>query len=122
VEPSAQNAPIACSLDRSGLAERLRRWLALAGRASVGVVQTPDGVRLSFQSAPGVDAELRELASLERECCAFANWAVRETGETLVLEVSGASPDAAAAVHEMFGSIGPVAAAGRRSARRPGRP
>ena len=117
MEPTAQNAPIACSLDRRGLAKRQRRWLALAGRASAGIARTPDGVRLSFRSAPGVDAELRALASLERECCAFANWAVRETGETVVLEVSGASPDAAAAVHEMFGSIGPVAAAGRRSAR-----
>jgi hypothetical protein len=48
---------------------------------------TPRGVRLVFARKPGVADELRELARLERECCAFADWHVDERGDRLVLDV-----------------------------------
>src|SRR5262245_49091931 len=105
MQPTSPSAPIACSLSKDGYAERERRWRSLAERAFVGTADTPDGLRLTFGAKPGVEAELRELANLELECCAFANWTVRTTDETVVLDVSGSNPAAVAAVHGMFTTI-----------------
>lgn len=97
--------PVACSLDREGLADRGRRWRSLADRALIGVAGTRDGLQLSFAAAPDAEAELADLAVLERDCCAFASWTVRTVGETVVLDVSGTSPEAVAAVQEMFADL-----------------
>lgn len=105
MESPFPSAPVACSLDQGGLAEREQRWLSLAERAFAGAEGTPDGLWLSFHPMPGVEAELADLARLERDCCAFARWSVRRAGESVVLEVSGASQEAVAAVREMFTQI-----------------
>jgi hypothetical protein len=97
--------PVACSLDQEGLAERGRRWRSLADRALIGVEATRDGLRLSFRATLGVEAEVRDLAELERDCCAFASWTVGATGESVVLDVSGTSPEAVATVQEMFSDL-----------------
>ena len=89
---------IACSLSGDGLAARGERWRRLAGTSGVDVVTTPSGLRLTF--GPGTEHELGELAALERECCAFADWTVTGT----VLEVSGRG-DAVPAVQAMFSSL-----------------
>jgi len=51
-----------------------------------------------------VEEELHELAALERECCAFADWTV----DGAVLEIRGYSDESAAAVRAMFGSLTPA--------------
>ena len=66
---------------------------------------TEHGLRLVFRCDPGVEDELHELAALERECCAFADWSVSASGETVVLEVDGSSVEAVAAVQAMFGGL-----------------
>jgi hypothetical protein len=109
MQQTSSPAPIACSLSQDGLAERGQRWLTLAKRAIVGATTTPDGLRLTFGAQPGVEAEVRELAGLELECCAFANWTVHVTDAAVVLDVSGPSPEAAAAVQEMFTTIRGIA-------------
>jgi hypothetical protein len=35
-----------------------------------------------------VEGELRQLAELERDCCAFAQWSVHTRGEEVVLDVT----------------------------------
>jgi hypothetical protein len=65
-------------------------------------VLTERGLRLVFRREAGVEDELRELAELERECCAFAGWTVRTYDERAVLEVTGANAQAVAAVQAMF--------------------
>lgn len=75
VNPS--QAPIACSLNAVGQSSRRAVWESLGER----------GVRLVFAREPGVEDELRELARLEGECCAFAEWRV-EDHDRLVLDVS----------------------------------
>jgi hypothetical protein len=105
MEPTSPSAPVACSLSLDGYAERGRRWRSLAERAIVGTADTPEGLRLTFSAKPGVEAELRELADLELECCSFADWTVHTTNETVVLDVNGSSPEAVAAVHAMFTAI-----------------
>jgi hypothetical protein len=92
---------IACTLDDGQMSERRRRWHELAGRAFVERTETPEGLRLVFRADDGVEAELRELADLERTCCAFASWSVSGS----VLDVTAESEEAVAAVHGMFRSL-----------------
>jgi hypothetical protein len=103
--------PIACSLERSDQAARAARWDRLRRRAQTGRIVTPDGLRLVFRGDPAVEAELRELAELERGCCGFADWSVGR-GRGLVLDVR-AHGDAVAAVQAMFtgGPAGTASAA-----------
>ncbi len=109
MEPIADSTPVACSLGPDDLAERQRRWRALAGRAIIGLVPTGYGLRLRFRDEPGVEAELRQLAALERNCCAFADWAVLADGGAIALDVRGKSADSVPAVQEMFASLGSAA-------------
>jgi hypothetical protein len=92
---------VACTLSDGQMGERRRRWHELAGRAFVERTETPEGIRLTFRADEGVEAELRELAGLERTCCAFADWLVSGS----VLEVTAESDEAVAAVHGMFRSL-----------------
>jgi hypothetical protein len=92
---------IACTLTNREQVGRRERWLQLRERGSGTVIETPTGLRLSFRSSAPVEQELRALAKLERDCCAFASWTVREDGSVLVLDVE-AEGDAVAAVHGMF--------------------
>jgi hypothetical protein len=97
-----QPAPVACTLGSGDLAARVARWRAVAARAAGQRSATEHGVRLSFAAGAGVEAELRELAALERGCCAFAAWSVRADGDRILVEVSGGTPEAATAVQTLF--------------------
>ena len=97
-----RSAAIACSLQQTDLADRLDRWLELGQRAGIEAVATSNGLRLFFRADPGVEAELRQLADLERECCAFADWSVRAHREELVLTVNADREEAITAVQAMF--------------------
>ena len=98
--------PIACSLGAGDLAERQRRWHALADNAILDIAPTGYGLRMRFRADPGVGAELRDLSALERDCCAFADWTVHSDGDVQVMDVRGSSPDAVATVHAMFAELG----------------
>ena len=97
--------PVACTLSQQDLRQRAGRWHALARLAGQQVSRTDRGLRLTFSAGPGVAAELDELASLERDCCAFATWSVTRTGDRLVLDVSADGEVAIAAVQAMFDSL-----------------
>jgi|SRR5213592_378253 len=92
---------IACSLGQEELAERRARWHALADDGLIERVETATGVRLAFRSGASTERELRELAALERQCCAFARFDVSASRGRLLLDVS-APPDGVAAVRAMF--------------------
>jgi hypothetical protein len=96
---------VACSLDQSDLAERQDRWLELARRAAIEVVTTSNGLRLLFRAEPWVEAELRQLAELERDCCAFADWSVHARGTKVALDVTADSEEGITAVQAMFGRL-----------------
>jgi hypothetical protein len=103
---------IACTLTNGERTTRRERWRGLGERGSGGVVETPTGLRLAFRSSPAVEQELRALADLEQECCAFATWTVRKAGPHVVLDVEAAG-DAVAAVHGMFATFRTTLAAVR---------
>ncbi len=100
----ADDVVVACSLNRGELAERGQRWDELAEQAFVERVATERGLRLVFRRGDEVEVEveLRELTELEWECCTFADWTVSTDGERAVLEVTGSSDEAVAAVQAMF--------------------
>jgi hypothetical protein len=98
-------APVACSLGQSDRARRAERWKALAATVIPHASQTRRGLRLAFPDDPGVAGELQELAALERVCCTFATWSVSRADGHVVLEVSGDSEEAVAAVQAMFAAF-----------------
>ena len=98
--------PVACTLNNERMNERRRRWHELAGRAFVERTETGRGLLLAFRGDEDVADELRELADLERDCCAFADWSVSVADGLAVLEVAGTGDEAIAAVHAMFRSLG----------------
>jgi hypothetical protein len=100
-----RSAPIACSLAEADLANRQDRWHQLWQRAAVDAVATSNGLQLCFRAAPGVEAELRQLAELERYCCAFADWSVRAVGTELLLDVTAPTEEGITAVQAMFGKL-----------------
>jgi hypothetical protein len=106
MENDQGSPPVACSLGQADLAQRARRWKVLAARALSQVSRTRQGLRLVFDTGPGVAGELQELVAAERECCAFATWSVRPGSGHLTLEVTGDSEEAVAAVRSMFSALG----------------
>jgi hypothetical protein len=92
---------IACSLPAGQMDERRARWKALADRAFLERALLPTGVRLSFMAEEGVEEELRALAGLERECCAFATFRVTPGRSAVTLDVT-AEGDGVTAVREIF--------------------
>jgi hypothetical protein len=92
---------IACSLSADQLPERLGRWGALMDRALIARAEIPAGLRLELAPGEAVAQELRELTALERECCAFASFEVREGAGRTTLDVTSAS-DGIAAVRKLF--------------------
>jgi len=107
VNPS--QAPIACSLNAVGQTSRRAVWERLGERALRERQMTERGVRLVFAREPGVEDELRELARLEGECCAFAEWRVEDHGDRLVLDVI-AETAGVRALQAMFDDYSPSAA------------
>jgi hypothetical protein len=95
---------IACSLTQDDRLTRRERWLTVGARALVQIVPTEAGLALVFATEPGVETELRELAELERNCCAFATWTVSADEERVVLDVA-ADGDAVAVIQGMFGRL-----------------
>ena len=88
-----------CTLTSDELATRGARWRTLG---AADVADTPNGLRLSFPAH--TESELRKLAELERDCCAFASWEVTTQGDRAVLDIS-AEGDAVVAVQALFGSL-----------------
>ncbi len=102
---NGEDVTVACSLGPVALSRRAARWRALAARSGPAVATTKRGLRLSFRPGPGVADELTDLVRLERECCAFARWSVRADGSGLVLDITGDSETAVAAVRAMFAGL-----------------
>ncbi|HST24453.1 MAG TPA: hypothetical protein VLJ76_00530 [Gaiellaceae bacterium] len=96
---------VACTLNTEELTDRRARWDRLVEQAFVEREPTARGQRLVFRREAGVETELRELARLEKECCAFADWEVGEEDDRVVLDVGGTADEAVAAVRAMFSRL-----------------
>ena len=112
-EADIGTAPVACTLTAAGLAEQTGRWERLAARALTERAQTEHGLRLCFRPEPSAEQELRQLVSVENECCRWASWTVRTHAGQIVLDVRSTG-EGIAALHNMFTSLQPAPPADRR--------
>jgi hypothetical protein len=71
-----ETPPIACTLSAADLKDRERAWRDLMGSGLVKRDRVPGGIRLSPE--PGAAEALIQLIDLERECCAWIDFAVSE--------------------------------------------
>ncbi len=99
---SESELPAACSLQAAQLGDRRAVWERLAERALRETRCATGGVQLVYAGAEETQRELEELARLEAECCAFAEWRVTRRGEEILLDVTAAA-DGVAAVRALFG-------------------
>ena len=104
----SSKSAVACSLSQADLNGRQQRWLLLGERAHIDTVLTGNGLRLSFRADPTNERELKELAILEQDCCAFADWVIHSSGDDLVLDVSADNAEGITAVQAMFRTLGPT--------------
>ena len=93
--------PLACTLGADALAARVAAWRRLAEEHLREQADIPGGVSLAYAADDGVEPELRELARLEAECCAWADWRVRRANGRVVLEVT-TIPEREAMLRGMF--------------------
>ena len=99
-----KNQSIACTLTGTEQLDRRERWHRLRDAGDAVRIETPTGLRIEFRQSSSLERELRELAELERECCAFATWDVRDTGTCVALEVD-AEGHGVEVLHGMFRSF-----------------
>jgi hypothetical protein len=92
---------IACTLGARDLKRRHERWRHLLATAGTGRTETEHGLRLAFDTEPGVEDELRALASAESECCAWAEWHVTRDGDAIYLDVRSTGAGVTT-LHAMF--------------------
>jgi hypothetical protein len=95
----SETPPIACTLSSEDLRDRAGAWSKLMGSGLVKRDAVAGGIRLS--AAPGGAAALLELIELERECCAWIQFEVRE-GAVVTLTAEG---EGEAVLTEMFKTV-----------------
>jgi hypothetical protein len=91
-----ESIPIACTLSAEDLRDREGAWVKLLGSGLVQRDTVPGGIRLSAD--PGAAAALLQLVELERECCAWIQFDVRD-GAVVTMTAHG---DGEAVLTEMF--------------------
>ena len=82
----SETRPIACTLSAADLKDRGSAWKKLMNSGLVERERVPGGIRLS--AAPGAAVALIELIDLERECCAWIDFEVRD-GSVVTLTAEG---------------------------------
>ena len=92
---------IACTLTGADHKTQRERWIALRERFGLARAEVADGLHLSFEDRPEVDAELRALIAVENDCCAWADWTVERADGTLVM-AARSTGDGVATLHTMF--------------------
>jgi hypothetical protein len=85
---TSNETPVACTLGSKELGTQVERWEKLYAEAGIARIETHDGLRVSFRRGGAVERELRDLAAVEIECCAWADWTVQADADEPVLEVT----------------------------------
>ena len=80
--------PIACTLSPGDATARARRWRALIAEHRPQVSRTARSVEARWQLDGNDNDELDALVASERECCAFATWAIEHHGTGTTLRIS----------------------------------
>lgn len=95
--------PIACTLNAGQMGDRLDEFRALFAASLRGKETTADGIRLRFAATAGVEAEVRDLARREQECCPFFTFTITADGEGVWWDATVADPQARPLLDQLFG-------------------
>lgn len=84
-------APVACTLTPSELAERRSQLIPGLIERAKEVADLEDGLRLTFESSPGLLQELARVVDQERTCCSFLRFKLSAEPGTgpVTFEVTG---------------------------------
>jgi hypothetical protein len=96
--------PIACTLRSGEFQDRLDAWRELIDGWLVAREPISAGIRMVFARAPGVAEAASGLLQLEAECCPWMHSELRDDGRSLLMDLTGNSPQAADAVILLFGA------------------
>ncbi len=96
--------PVVCDLTNAPdtPAERIDTYRRLFNDALVARDHTIDGIRFRFRADPGIETRVRELASLEGQCCAFFTFTINTVGGEVLLDATVIDDDTARAVLDEF--------------------
>ncbi|MDQ3766948.1 MAG: hypothetical protein M3346_06340 [Actinomycetota bacterium] len=100
---TAQDLPIACSLNGSEVVRREQEWKKLLAGALVERSAIPGGVELRFGASPQTASQLRRLIELEKECCGWIQWAIAEE-DGLVVEATASQDQGVRLLNEWVGA------------------
>jgi hypothetical protein len=95
----APRPELACTLGPAEFRQRLVR-IRLLTRTALRE-RTRDGLQLRLGYDSAAAAEVRELVALERACCGFLDFQLREQGDRLLVTIT-APAEAADSVAEIF--------------------
>src|SRR5262245_57725589 len=82
---SANTDAVACSLDGQAYRARLAHIQALMDQALMARERSATSVRLRFRLDAGVETRLKELITLEQECCPFLTFELAKHPGEMVL-------------------------------------
>jgi hypothetical protein len=98
---------VACTLIETDLKTQRERWINLGENFGLGREEADDGLRLTFENHPAVEAELQALIAVENECCRWASWRVERGEDGTLVMAARSQGDGIAALHGMFTSATP---------------
>ena len=97
---TADDAPLACTLDTGQLQDRRAVWRSLEP-AVVSATRTDGGVVVRYRGEPQVRELLPGLVEAEAACCAFVQWHVTDDGDDVLLTVTADDDGVAALAAEL---------------------
>ena len=104
MKPAPTRIPVVCDL--SGApdtpTERVDSYRRLFTDALVARERTIAGIRFRFRNDPGIETRVRDIATLEQQCCAFFSFITTATGGEVLLDVSSTDDETARAVLDEF--------------------
>lgn len=90
--PSSQNLDELCSLSPQQLEERKAMVRREISPHVIRRSELANGISFEFTPSSETHAKLQKLAALERQCCQPLDFALREAGGSLHLDILGADP------------------------------
>jgi len=93
---------IACTLTDANLRSQRDRWISLREQFGVARHEAPDGLRLTFEDHPTVEAELQALVEIENGCCAWAAWTVERDAAGALVMAARSQGEGIPTLHGMF--------------------
>lgn len=94
VTDAREREPIACTLDATGVADRLDEFGELFVDSLIGSERTGEGIRFRFAVEPGLEDKIRDLARREQTCCSFFGFEIAVHGDEVWWDATVNDPDA----------------------------